>query len=112
MVWADLDHDKENGESFKREFWNRANDEGIGKTDFDQVVFAFAKDRLENWIEYLNEGVTDEHREGKRVKHGREAKVAALKLVEFCHQNKRIDDMPASLKWSCKEWRILVERMH
>jgi len=35
---------------------------------FDKAVFIFPKDRIENWIQYLSTGVTDENTEGPRVK--------------------------------------------
>jgi len=62
MVWADLDHDTANGEELKAKFWTVAQQAGITKDQFDQVVFVFAKDRIENWIEFLLTGATDESR--------------------------------------------------
>src|SRR6266567_3194042 len=49
MVWADLDHDMEAGENLKKQFWVTAQEVGITREEFEQVVFVFAKDRLENW---------------------------------------------------------------
>ena len=68
MLWADLDHDRDNGDALKADFWKEAQRNGIGKDDFDRIVFIFAKDRLENWIEFLETGNTDESKEGPRVK--------------------------------------------
>ena len=53
MVWADLDDNMPNGDALKEEFWQVAQKEGIDRTDFDKTVFIFAKDRLENWVEFL-----------------------------------------------------------
>jgi hypothetical protein len=71
MVWADLDHDKDNGDQLKVLFWEEAEKAGITKEDFDGVVFVFAKDRIENWIEFLRTGRTDENAEGPRVPQGK-----------------------------------------
>ncbi|MCL2479313.1 MAG: hypothetical protein FWF22_07415, partial [Treponema sp.] len=35
---------------------------------FDKVVFICPKDRIENWIQYLATGTTDENMEGPRIK--------------------------------------------
>ena len=111
MVWADCDDNCANGEALKTAFWKEAERQGITKEQFDRVVFIFAKDRLENWIEFLQTGSTDESNEGPRVKHNRTAADAAKKLAEFCEAGKPIDGMPPSLEWSCRNWRALVERM-
>lgn len=111
MVWADCDDDCEGGDAMKALFWREAERQGITRTQFDRVVFVFAKDRLENWVEFLQTGHTDETKEGLRVRHNREVAEAARKLASLCREGKPIDDMPLSLQWSCKNWRALVERM-
>lgn len=111
MVWADLDDNRDNGDALKADFWQEAQRMGISRDDFDGAVFIFAKDRLENWIEFLHTGNTDESKEGPRVKHNRAVADAAKKLADFCKTGKPVDDMPPSLQWSCKNWRSLVERM-
>jgi hypothetical protein len=111
MVWADCDHDCADGEALKAHFWNEAQNQGITRADFDRVVFIFAKDRVENWIEFLMTQNTDESREGPRVKHNREAAEAAVTLAVRCKAGKPVDGMPPSLQWSCKNWRALAERM-
>lgn len=111
MVSGDCDDNCADGESLKTAFWKEAERQGITKEHFDRVVFIFAKDRLENWIEFLQTGNTDESKEGPRVKHNRIAADGAKKLAEFCRAGKPIDAMPPSLQWSCKNWRALVERM-
>lgn len=111
MVWADLDHDMGDGDELKRAFWVEAQAAGITKTQFDQVVFIFAKDRLENWIQYLNTGTTDESQEGPRVKHGRHAAEAAMALATRCTAGAKGPALPPSLEWSCRNWRTLVSRM-
>jgi len=110
MVWADCD-DCDDGESLKNKFWTEAQPRRISKDDFERVVFIFAKDRLENWIEFLNTGSTDESKEGPRLKHNGEAAKAAKKLAAFCKAGEPVDRMPPSLQWSCENWRALVERM-
>ena len=70
-----------------------------------------SKDRLENWIEYLQTGSTDEFQEGPRVKHNRTVADAAKKLANLCKAGKPLDGLPPSLQWSCKNWTALVKRM-
>lgn len=111
MVWADLDHDMADGPALKEKFWRVAKTQGISRAEFEAVVFVFAKDRLENWIEFLNHGSTDETREGRRIKYPKEAAVAAKKLAELCRSNAGTDGFPTSLTWSCRQWRELVARM-
>jgi hypothetical protein len=109
MVWADLDHDMPDGDALKNQFWRAAHEAGIERADFDQVVFVFPKDRLENWVEFLITGATNEDREGPRVTF-KEASAAAQNLARMCKSNK-LQNLPASLQWSCGNWRALVERM-
>lgn len=111
MVWSDLDDDRDNGDALKVDFWREAQRNGISNDDFDRVVFIFAKDRLENWIEFLGTGTTNESNEGPRVKHNRIVADAAKKLAGFCEAGRPVEDMPPSLRWSCKNWRTLAERM-
>lgn len=111
MVWADLDHDMADGDKLKEEFWKRAQQEGIPRDQFDQVVFVFAKDRIENWIQFLMTGATDESQEGPRLKHDKQAADAAKRLAEHCLKGAPIPNIPASLEWSCQNWRALANRM-
>lgn len=111
MVWADLDHDMENGDQLKGQFWQSAQAAGITREQFDEVVFVFAKDRLENWIQFLSTGATDESQEGPRLKHDRPVADAARSLAGLCLKGAPIPNIPPSLEWSCRNWRALVERM-
>lgn len=111
MVWADCDDDCDDGEALRDLFWEEAQRQEIMKEEFDRVVFIFAKDRIENWIEFLTTGNTDELREGPRVRHNRQVADAAKKLASMCSRGKPVKDMPPSLDWSCNRWRALVERM-
>ena len=111
MVWADLDHDMIDGDSLKEKFWSVAQRDGISRNEFDQIVFVFARDRLENWIEYLLSGETDESKEGRRVKHDRDVARAAKILADTCAAGAPAEQMPPSLVWSCGNWRRLVMRM-
>jgi hypothetical protein len=111
MAWADCDDDCADGEALKAEFWRAAQQRGVSKQDFDRVVFVFAKDRLENWIEFLQTGNTDESKEGPRVKHNRVVADAAKTLAGYCRGGRPVEGMPPSLQWSCRNWRALVERM-
>ena len=114
MVWADLDHDMADGDELKAEFWSAAQEDQearITAEEFAKVVFVFAKDRIENWIQFLLTGQTDEAVEGPRLKHGRQAKDAALKLAEHCRNGSPAFGPPPSLAWSCRNWKTLVQRM-
>lgn len=111
MVWADLDHDMADGEHLKAEFWAVAEQAGITKQQFEQVVFVFAKDRIENWVEFLLTGFTDESKEGPRQKHDRPVAEAAKSLAAKCLTGASIPNVPTSLAWSCTNWKNLVKRM-
>lgn len=111
MVWADLDHDMADGDTLKKVFLEKAQQQSVTLEQFEQVVFVFAKDRIENWIEFLMTGATDESREGPRVKDDKQAADAARRLAEHCSRGAPIPNIPPSLEWSCRNWRALVERM-
>lgn len=111
MVWADLDDDMPDGDALKTEFWKKAQAEGISEQQFEQVVFIFAKDRLENWIQFIRDGSTDEGTEGLRVKDNSIVAEAAKSLAKMCQKNQPVPQIPPSLDWSCKNWRKLVDRM-
>ncbi|MGO8789949.1 MAG: hypothetical protein ACLQVL_21540 [Terriglobia bacterium] len=111
MVWADLDDDMDDGDQLRQKFYEKAKQNGIADDDFDRVVFVFAKDRLENWIEFLLTGSTDEAQEGPRVKDGKRVAAAAKKLAQTCIRQPEGIQLPPSLSWSCRNWRRLVERM-
>ena len=111
MVWADLDHDMADGDALKNEFWKEAEKQGVTRAQFDQIVFVFAKDRIENWVQFLTTGATDEAQEGPRLRNDRQAADAARLLAARCLGGAAIPQIPPSLEWSCKNWRTLVERM-
>lgn len=111
MVWADCDHDCEDGNELKRKFWTEAQRSGVTQAEFDHVVFVFAKDRLENWIQFLNTGQTNEAEEGPRLRHGKQAADAAKELASRCRGGTHVQNMPPSLQWSCNNWHALVQRM-
>jgi hypothetical protein len=111
MVWADLDHDMNDGDQLRQKFQEVASQNGIKDDDFDRVVFVFAKDRLENWIEFLDTGSTDESKEGPRVKNGKRVAGAAKKLAQMCRGQLQGAQLPPSLNWSCQNWRRFVARM-
>lgn len=110
MVWADCDHDCNNGDALKQLFWEEAQKKGITQEQFNQVVFIFAKYRLENWIQFLATGQTDEAKEGPRVKD-KDATDAAKKLAEMCRAGTNVHNMPPSLQWSCRNWHTLKNQM-
>lgn len=111
MVWADLDDDMADGDELKAKFWTVAQEAGITQEQFEQVVFVFAKDRIENWIEFLLTGTTDESKEGPRQKHGRPVAEVARLLAKRCMPGAAEPQLSPSLAWSCRNWRALVGRM-
>ena len=111
MVWADCDDDCADGEALKAQFWQEAQQRHTSRDDFDRVVFVFAKDRLENWIQYLETGATEEGNEGPRVKDNHAVAKAAAKLADLCKTGKPVGEMPPSLQWSCKNWHDLARRL-
>ena len=111
MVWADVDDDVETPMDLREIFWTQAREEGISQEEFEQIVFAFAKDRLENWIQYLTTDATDESKEGPRLRYNREVRDAARKLAERCRRQQFEPPLPPSLQWSCDNWKALVVRM-
>jgi hypothetical protein len=111
IVLADVDDKLENGNQLKEKYRETAQKAGISKEIFDKVVFIFPKDRIENWIEFLSTGTTDEKREGPRVKNVVAANSAKL-LARKCRSSGKLNEIfPPSLEWSCHNWRSLVERM-
>jgi hypothetical protein len=110
MVWADCDDNCADPEALKTHFWKDAQRQAITKEQFERVVFIFAKDRIENWIEFLRTGTTDESKEGPRVSNP-EATEAAKKLAAMCKENRPVNNMPPSLRWSCNNWRALDKSM-
>jgi hypothetical protein len=111
MVWADLDDDMTDGDELKAEFWKQAQQQEITRPQFDQVIFVFAKDRIENWIQFLTSGATDESQEGPRCRDDKQAAEAARLLAEHCSRGAPIPNIPPSLVWSCRNWRDLARRI-
>lgn len=111
MVWADCDDDCADSNELKDAFWHEAHRKGIARDEFDSVVFIFPKDRLENWIEFLKTGETDENQEGPRVASNREVAEAAKELARKCKAGQPISNIPPSLQWSCANWHALAQRM-
>jgi hypothetical protein len=111
MVWADCDDDCADADALKAKFWKEAKEAGITQDDFNRIVFIFAKDRLENWIEFLKTGQTNEAEEGPKLKYAKEAAEAAKKLAMLCREGNPVKNMPPSLQWSCNNWQTLRNRM-
>ena len=112
IVFADVDDVLGNGDQLKQKYWDAARTAGIAREIFDQVVFIFPKDRIENWIEFLLTGNTNENREGPRVFPAK-AKEAAKLLAKKCRSRAGPQEaFPPSLEWSCRNWRALIERIH
>ena len=110
IVFADVDDD-ENGEILKRRFKKRADEAGIEDELFRKAVFILPKDRIENWIQFLNTGSTDELVEGPREKKVDKIKEAARKLAKICKTQSHVENIPPSLSWSCVNWNELKDRM-
>ena len=111
VVFADIDEKIETGDELRELYWKKAQENDISRDDFDKVVFIFSKDRIENWIQFLQTGNTDESVEGPRINNNSEARDAAQKLAEMCLSGKSTFPFPPSLQWSCKNWHQLLNRM-
>jgi len=111
IVLADVDELK-NGEQLKEQYWEIARQNKISEESFENVVFIFPRKRIENWVQYLSTGVTDEGTVGPRDYNFSEAKDMAQKLAKKCRQPQQTKEtLPKSLEWSCNNWKALVERM-
>jgi hypothetical protein len=110
IVLADVD-DIESPEHVKEQYWDKAEAEGLSRESFERAVFIFPKNRIENWIEFLNKGATDENKEGPRVSEFSTVHEAAKKLARNCRSGAMNPLPPPSLQWSCTNWRALVDRM-
>jgi len=111
VVIADVDDDCKDCDTLKMKYHSKAKESGLSDELFEKVVFIFPKDRIENWVEFLNTGHTDESTEGPRVDPA-VAAAAARKLAKICkHSDKPNEQFPPSLQWSCHNWKTLVERM-
>lgn len=111
MVWADCDDDCADGEMLKEKFWQEAQRSRVSAEEFNHVVFICPKDRLENWIEFLSTGTTDEAKEGPRTANNRDVSGASKELAKKCKVGQPIPNIPPSLAWSCDNWHALVKRM-
>ncbi len=111
IVFADIDDKLKTGDELKELYWRTAQENGISREEFDKVVFIFSKDRIENWIQFLQTGQTDENKEGPRVNNNSEVRNAAQKLAEMCLSGNPTVSLPPSLHWSCNNWHQLINRM-
>jgi hypothetical protein len=105
------DADKDKPEYLKEKYRNAAKAEGLAKEVFEKIIFIFPKYRIENWVEFLINGTTDENKEGQRISDFSTVREAARKLAENCRLNVTDPLLPPALQWSCGNWRDLVERM-
>ncbi|MCL2016106.1 MAG: hypothetical protein FWG68_07680 [Defluviitaleaceae bacterium] len=114
VVMTDLDDDCANGDILRDKYRQIAENAEIDEKLFAKVVFICPKYRIENWIEYLNTGHTDENIKAPRTDNN-SAKMAAIKLADMCQKNvdKNIGnaDFPLSLKWSCNNWNEISRQL-
>lgn len=111
IVFADIDESLQNGDELKDKYLESARANGISEEDFKKVVFIFSKDRIENWVQFLQTGSTDENVEGPRVGNNSTVREAAQKLAGMCLSGKPVSSLPPSLRWSCENWHKLVKHM-
>ena len=112
IVLADLDEKLKSGDELKEKYREKARESGITGEMFEKAVFICPKDQIENWIEYLDTGSTDENAEGRRVKNFSDVKNKAKLLAEKCRRSHLPKEpFPPSLEWSCNNWRALTARM-
>jgi hypothetical protein len=112
IVLADID-ELETGGQLKNLYWETAEKNGITREMFEKAVFVCPKYQIENWVQYLSTGDTNENTEGPRVGNdNRKVRDMAQVLAKKCRQTQQTKvSLPPSLEWSCHNWRILVERM-
>lgn len=110
MVLADVD-DLKSGSELKELYRKEAESAGISREEFDKVVFILPKYRIENWIQFLNTGFTDESVKGPRIHDNSIVKEAARKLADMCRSGGCNTELPTSLEWSCREWKTFIKRM-
>jgi hypothetical protein len=111
IVLADVD-DLKDCEELKRIYWQKAQEAGIKEDAFNKVVFAFPRNRIENWVEFLLTGKTNEGKEGPRIYDNTKVRDAGKKLAELCRNTGEMGEVfPQSLLWTCKNWHTLVSRM-
>jgi len=98
IVMADVDHDSVDCDMLKAKYYAKAMEFGLPDELFEKVVFVFPKDRIENWIEFLTTGNTDESKEGPRV----EPSVAAYAAKELARRCKRPNETtePFPPRWN------------
>ncbi len=111
MVWADCDDDCGSPDALVARFWSHAAQNGITKAEFDRVIFCLPKDRIENWVEFLNSGSTNESAEGPRARHNRDVADAARKLAALCKAGGSGERLPSSLQWACRNWHAGTGRL-
>lgn len=112
IVLADIDDELKTGDELKKKYWETAQKAEITQEMFEKAIFIFPKDRIENWVQYLSTGTTNENVEGPRVKNLSEARDMAQLLAKKCRQSQQIKEtFPPSLEWSCRNWKALIERM-
>ncbi len=111
VVCADCNSDCASPDDLVKKIRAHAEGKGISAEQFEQIVFMFAKDRLENWIEFLATGETDEMSEGPRIRSNRCSRDLARELAKICKEGHVQPNMPPSLKWSCDNWKKLSDRM-
>jgi hypothetical protein len=71
----------------------------------DPIFIAIPKWRIENWIEYLRTGDTDEAAQGARLIDEASARPLAAKLHETCLNGPPLASPPPSLEQACTEWQ-------
>jgi hypothetical protein len=111
MVWADVDANGSPNQLFSsiEKQLTKGKPPLLTQDEFNQIVFVFAHSRIENWIEFLNQGKTNEETPGPRVDND-EVAMAARKLAKICSDGDSLK-LPTSLAWSCKNWKALTQRM-
>lgn len=77
----------------------------------DLVFVASPKWRIENWIQYLREGHTDESKQGPRLDKENSCREDAKRLFESCIGNVALLQAPESLESACAEWKPFRNRI-
>lgn len=96
--------------------WNILNDrlkqEGMSVISSSDLIFiASPKWRIENWIEYLRTGATNEELQGPRLEDEGSAREDAGSLYQMCVTRALPPNPPPSLKAACEQWLAFRDKL-
>ena len=107
-----IDADRDSVETIRRLLDDRLKQEQMNAlSSEDRVFIASPKWRIENWIEYLKTGKTDEKSQGPRLDDEGSARTLALDLHRKCLVKSPLLNVPPSLGKACEEWQLFRTKL-